>query len=152
VAALHHHPASGYGVAHGLVRFGHVQSFKGVPLHRPRLLSDSGPPVLAQKLIQPWNRFADKTATDNSCIFELSVSCCCDVSALQEFGALWHSREAIADRDDPLRRGGCAGSVTANNLRCATLVAMVQTADLREGDNGACRRRLYGPRVGTILG
>ena len=58
-----------------------------------------------------------------------------------------HSRKAIADRDDPLRRDGCAGSVTANSLRCATLVAMVQTADLWEGDNGACRRRLYGPRL-----
>ena len=60
----------------------------------------------------------------------------------------------------------CVGAVSPvsspqTSLRCATLVAMVQTADLREGDNGAClregdngacRRRLYGPRVGTILG
>src|SRR5712691_9513107 len=53
---------------------------------------------------------------------------------------------------DPLWRDGCAGSVTANSLRCATLVAMVQTADLWEGNNGACRRRLYGPRLWTILG
>jgi hypothetical protein len=109
-------------------------------------------PDLAQKLIQPWKRFADKTATNNSCLFELSVSCCCDLSALQEFGTLCHSREEIADRDDPLRRGGCAGSVTANSLRCATLVAMVQTADLWEGDNGTCRRRLHGPRLWAILG
>jgi hypothetical protein len=71
---------------------------------------------------------------------------------LRGFGPLCYSREEIADRDDPVRRGGFAGSVTTNSLRCATLVAMVQTADLREGDNGACRRRLYGPRVGTILG
>ena len=34
---------------------------------------------------------------------------------------------------------------------CATLVAMVQAADLWEGDNGACRRRLYGPRLWAIL-
>ena len=44
-----------------------------------------------------------------------------------------------------------AGSVTARSLRCATLVAMVQTADLREGDNGTCRWRLYGPGLRTIL-
>ena len=93
-----------------------------------------------------------KTATDNSCLFELSVSCCCDLSALLGFGARWQPGEAIADRYDPLRRDGCADSVTANSLRCATLVAMVQTADLWEGDNGTCRRRLHGPRLWAILG
>src|SRR3977135_1050097 len=70
---------------------------------------------------------------------------------LRGVGPLCYSRAESAARSDPVRRGGCAGSVTANSLRCATLVAMVQTADLREGDKGACRRRLYGPRVGTIL-
>ena len=44
-----------------------------------------------------------------------------------------------------------AAQVPSNSLRCATLVAMVQTADLWEGNNGACRRRLYGPRLWTIL-
>jgi hypothetical protein len=38
-----------------------------------------------------------------------------------------------------------------NGLGRATLVAMVQAADLWEGDNVACRRRLYGPRLWTIL-
>ena len=46
---------------------------------------------------------------------------------------------------------GCAGSVTCNSSRCATLVAMVQAADLWEGDNGACRGWLYGPRLRAIL-
>jgi hypothetical protein len=47
--------------------------------------------------------------------------------------------------------GETAVQVPSNSLRCATLVAMVQTADLWEGDNGACRRRLYRPRLWTIL-
>jgi hypothetical protein len=47
--------------------------------------------------------------------------------------------------------GETAAQVPSTSLRCATLVAMVQTADLWEGDNGACRRRLYGPRLRTIL-
>jgi hypothetical protein len=108
-------------------------------------------PVPAQKLIQPWNRFADKTVTDNSCLFELSVSCSCDLSALQGFGAPWQPSEAIADRDDPPRLNGCAGSVTANRSGCEPLVAVVQTADLREDHNCACRRRLYGSGLWTIL-
>src|SRR5215831_18474641 len=52
-------------------------------------------------------------------------------------------------RDDVLRRDGRAGSV--KQLRCAALVAMVQTADLWEGDNGAGRGWLYGPGFRTIL-
>jgi hypothetical protein len=47
--------------------------------------------------------------------------------------------------------GETAAQVPSNSLRCATLVAMVQTADLWEGDNGACRRRLNGPRLWAIL-
>ena len=70
---------------------------------------------------------------------------------LRGFGPLCYSREEIADRDDPVRRGSFAGSVTTNSLRCATLVAMVQTANLRKGDNGTCRGRLYGPGLRTIL-
>jgi hypothetical protein len=58
---------------------------------------------------------------------------------------------AIADRDEPQRRNGCADPVTGSRSRCATLVAMVQTADLCEGDNGACGGWLYGPRLGAIL-
>src|SRR5882672_11339244 len=68
---------------------------------------------------------------------------------MQGFGTPWAA--AIANRDDPQRRDGCADPVTGNSSRCATLVAMVQTADLREGDNGACSGWLYGPRLGAIL-
>jgi len=38
-----------------------------------------------------------------------------------------------------------------NSSRGASFVAMVQTAHLWEGDNGACRRWLYGARLRTIL-
>ena len=38
-----------------------------------------------------------------------------------------------------------------NRSRGASFVAMVQTAHLWEGDNGACRRWLYGARLRTIL-
>ena len=57
--------------------------------------------------------------------------------------------DAIEDRDDARQYDGGTGSVAVNDSGRATLVAMVQTADLWEGNNGACRRRLYGPR--TIL-
>jgi hypothetical protein len=45
----------------------------------------------------------------------------------------------------PRHRDGGTGSVTANGSGCATLVAMVQAADLWKGDNGASRGWLYGP-------
>jgi hypothetical protein len=63
-----------------------------------------------------------------------------------------HPREAIADRDDPVSKRGCAGSATANGSGGASLVAMVQPADAWKGDNVACGRRLYGPGLWTILG
>ena len=62
-----------------------------------------------------------------------------------------HSGDPIADRVDAQHCDGVAGSVTENSSGRATLVAMVQAADLREGDNGAGRGRLYGTRVGAIL-
>ena len=48
-------------------------------------------------------------------------------------------------------RDGGAGSVTARSSGRATLVAMVQAADLWEGDNVAGRGRLYRTRLGAIL-
>jgi hypothetical protein len=39
---------------------------------------------------------------------------------------------AIAGRDDPQRRNGCADPVPDSRSRCSTLVAMVQTAVLTE--------------------
>src|SRR5712664_304057 len=62
-----------------------------------------------------------------------------------------HPSDAIADRDDARHRDGSTGSVTANGSGCATLVAMVQAADLWKGDNSASRGWLYGPRLRTIL-
>src|SRR6188768_2414831 len=57
------------------------------------------------------------------------------------------------DADSPHARhcDRVAGSVTANSSCCATLVAMVQTADLWEGDNGTCRGWLHRTRLGAIL-
>ena len=92
-----------------------------------------------------------KTSAGDSRLFEQSVGCCCDLGTMQGFGAPRHSSEAIADREDPQRRSGRAGSVTCNSSRCATLVAMVQAADLRKCNNGTCRGWLYGPRLWTIL-
>ena len=63
-----------------------------------------------------------------------------------------HSSDAIADGDNGRHRDGSTGSVTANSSRSATLVAMVQAANLWEGDNVACGRRLYGSGLWTILG
>jgi hypothetical protein len=59
--------------------------------------------------------------------------------------------DAIVDRDDARHCDSVAGSVTANSSGCATLVAMVQTADLWEGDNGTCRGWLNRTRLRTIL-
>ena len=47
------------------------------------------------------------------------------------------------------KRAGMFGR--QNGSRGASFVAMVQTAHLWEGDNGACRRWLYGARLRTIL-
>jgi hypothetical protein len=58
---------------------------------------------------------------------------------------------ALAERDDPQRQIGCADPVTGSSSRCATLVAMVQTADLAEGDNDAWGGWLYGPGFRTFL-
>jgi hypothetical protein len=62
-----------------------------------------------------------------------------------------HSSEAIADGGDGRHRGGGKGSVTGNCSGCATLVAMMQTANLWEGNNGACRGWLYRTRLGAII-
>src|SRR5450631_1671902 len=51
----------------------------------------------------------------------------------------------------PSAADGCAGSATASHSGCASLVAMVQAADLWKGDNSASRGWLYGPRLRTIL-
>ncbi len=67
---------------------------------------------------------------------------CCDLNIMQWFGTPWHPRKVISDRDYARQCQGGTGSVTANSSGCATLVAMVQAADLWEGDNGACRVRL----------
>lgn len=40
-----------------------------------------------------------KTSAEDSRLLEQSVHRCCDLSALQWFGAPWHPRRAIADRD-----------------------------------------------------
>src|SRR5450755_2380392 len=93
-----------------------------------------------------------KRGADDPRLFERNVSRRSNLSTMQGFGAPRHPREAITDRDDSPRREGCAGSVTANSLGCATLVAMVQAADLWEGDNGACGGWLYGPGLWTIFG
>ena len=63
-----------------------------------------------------------------------------------------HPSEAIADGDNGQHRDGNTGSVTANSSGSTTLVAIVQTANLPEGDNVACGRRLYGSGLWTILG
>jgi hypothetical protein len=60
--------------------------------------------------------------------------------------------DAIADGDDTRHRHDGTGSVIASSSGCATLVAMMQSADLWECNNGACRRRLYGPRLWAIFG
>ncbi len=65
-----------------------------------------------------------------------ALSAACDLSAMQGLGVM---AAVLADRDDPQRRNGCAAPVTGSSSRCATLVAMVQTADLWEGDNSAIR-------------
>jgi hypothetical protein len=62
------------------------------------------------------------------------------------------SSDAIADGETGPDGDGGTGSVTANSSGCATLVEMVQTADLWKGDDGACRGRLDGSRLWTILG
>ena len=62
-----------------------------------------------------------------------------------------HPSDAIVDRDDARHCDSVAGSVTANSSGCATLVAMVQTADLWEGDKGTCRGWLDRTRLRTIL-
>jgi hypothetical protein len=62
------------------------------------------------------------------------------------------SSDAIADGETGPDGDGGTGSVAANSSGSATLVAMVQTADLRKGDDSACGRRLYGPRLWTIFG
>jgi hypothetical protein len=93
-----------------------------------------------------------KRGADDPRLFERNVSRRSDLSTMQGFGAPRHPREATTDRDDPPRREGCAGSVAANSLGCATLVAMVQAADFWKGDNGACRGWLYGPGLWTIFG
>jgi hypothetical protein len=70
---------------------------------------------------------------------------CSDLSAISS-GAM---TAAIAGRDAPQRRNGCADPVTDSSSRCATLVAVVQTADLWEGNNGACGGWLCGTRLGA---
>ncbi len=56
------------------------------------------------------------------------------------------------------RTATTSGTATAVQVRwpqmgsgCATLVAIVQAADLWDGDDVAGRGRLHGPRLGTIL-
>jgi hypothetical protein len=63
-----------------------------------------------------------------------------------------HPSDAIADGDNGLYCDGSTGSVAGGSSGCATLVAMVQTANLWKGDNVACGWRLYGSRLGAILG
>ena len=41
--------------------------------------------------------------------------------------------------------------VAANSSSCATLVAMMQSTDLWEGNNGTCRGWLYRTGLGAIL-
>ena len=59
--------------------------------------------------------------------------------------------DAIADRNDARQYDGGTGSVTVNGSGRATLVAMVQAANLWEGNNGTCRGWLYRARLGAIL-
>jgi hypothetical protein len=68
---------------------------------------------------------------------------------MQGFGTPWQPQ--LQECDDRQRQIGCADPVTGSSSRCATLVAMVQTADLWEGGNGARGGWLYGPRLGTVL-
>lgn len=51
----------------------------------------------------------------------------------------------------PRHRARGTGSVAVNGSGRATLVAMVQTADLWEGNNGTCRGWQYRTRLGAIL-
>ena len=68
------------------------------------------------------------------------------------FWARRHPSHAIAGGGTPGHCDGGADSVTSRSSGCATLVAMVQPADLWEGDNDAGRGRLSRPRLGAILG
>ena len=68
------------------------------------------------------------------------------------FEARQQPSDALADRDDAQNCDGDTGSVAVNGSGGAALVAMVQAADLWEGDNDAGRGRLSGPRLGAILG
>jgi hypothetical protein len=61
-------------------------------------------------------------------------------------------RRNCGPRDNTQHRDGGRPSITANSSGCAALVAMVQTADLWEGNNGARGGWLYEPRLWTILG
>lgn len=107
--------------------------------------------VLAQKPIRPRNRVLDEDFDRRFLIIRTKRSPLLQSEHPAMARALWHPRKAIADRDDTRRRDGGAVSVTANSSSRATLVAMMQTADLREGDDSACGGRLYGPRHRTIL-
>jgi hypothetical protein len=92
-----------------------------------------------------------KTATDDDGLSN-RVALPCDPVSLHGVRARMHPSDAIADGDDARYCDGGAGSVTANGSGCAPLVAMVQAADLWKGDNVACGRWSYRPRLGAILG
>ena len=70
--------------------------------------------------------FPTKTSADDSRLFEQSVRRCCDLSTLQWFGAPWHPRKAIADRDDTRTAKAVQVSVSATGSGRSTLVATVQ--------------------------
>jgi hypothetical protein len=109
------------------------------------------PAVLAQKSIQPWNCFANEDRDQRYSAMNQSAA------LLRRGFAAWGSERACLRATQwrtattTRHRDGGTGSVAGNSSGCATLVAMVQAADLWEGNNGACRGWLYGPRLRAIL-
>jgi len=59
-----------------------------------------------------------------------------DADSPHGFWARRHPSDAIEDRDGTRQYDGSTGSVAVNGSGRATLVAMVQTADLWEGNDG----------------
>jgi hypothetical protein len=105
--------------------------------------------VLAQKSVQPRNRFAKEDRDQRYSAIDQSAA------LLRRGLAAWAPERACLRATQwrtattPRHRG--TGLVAGNSSGCATLVAMVQAADLWEGNNGACRGWLYGPRLRAIL-
>ena len=99
---------------------------------------------LLKKTIRSGNRFADEGRNGN-------FGGSCDLGAMRGFSAsLQPSNSVVKTNGLPCRsRSTC--SVATISSRGATFVAMMQTTNLREHNNLACRGRLYAARLWTIL-